>query len=332
MEGKMDKATGISLIIAASFMAALAPAASLASHEPGVKAFDHTAQKVPKPPEWTEKPIAYEKWAQKADLAVTLDQHLYAVMLPLVQEFARENNIFIAVKEGTCGISAGMLETKSVDLAGFCCPAGRGDRLPGLEFHTVGIAPLAIIVHRDNPVDGISSAEVRELFSGEKRNWKDVGGPDMKISPIARLHCKARPGHWRLILDSEDDFSHTLQEVGTIPDMVHAVASNKKAVGHLATWNIQKYADKWKVKPLTIDGLSHGDTEALLKGMYPFYRSYNITSWSGKHSRKTARGLVEYLIDNARRVDSGFHMVPASKLRKAGWKFIGDELVGEPGK
>jgi hypothetical protein len=47
-------------------------------------------------------------------------------------------------------------------------------------------APLAneqilIAVHRDNPVDRLSTAAIRAIFQGTTRNWADLGGPDLPI-------------------------------------------------------------------------------------------------------------------------------------------------------
>jgi len=200
--------------------------------------FAYTSETVSMPAAWKESPVRHEEWAQGADLAVSLDQHLYPVLLPFIQDYARRKNIEIAVKEGTCGVSAGMLLRKSVEMAAFCCPAAAPDRLPELTFHTVGIAPLAIITHPNNPVDDLSEDTVRQVFMGQVSDWSELKGGDGQagrgalVRPIARLHCKARPGHWRLILDNEDLFGHNLNEVGSIPDMVHDVASNQGAVGH----------------------------------------------------------------------------------------------------
>lgn len=74
------------------------------------------------PPEWEEKPIQYEEWAGKAEIAVTLEQDVYRMVLPLIKKFEKETGIIVAVKEGTCGISAGMLSRKVVDIGGYCCP------------------------------------------------------------------------------------------------------------------------------------------------------------------------------------------------------------------
>lgn len=321
----------LSAIMGMLALLAMLPLTVHASHTLEGEAFDYTSEPTPQSNQWKNQAIKYESWAKNADLAVLLDQHLYDILLSYVQRYAVENKIDIAVKEGTCGISAGLLTSKSVDIAGFCCPAGRLDRLPGLEFHTVGIGPLAIIVHKDNPINNITTDQARQLFAGNIKNWSEIGGLDMKVIPIARLHCKARPGHWRLILDNEELFSPALVEVGDIPAMVRTVSKDKRAIGHLATWNIQKYKDNWQVKALMIDGILPDNLDALASGEYPFYRSYNITKWSSKNTyNDEAAALVQYLVENTHNTDSRFNMVPASRLKKTGWKFINDELVGEP--
>jgi len=43
-----------------------------------------------------------------------------------------------------------------------------------------------------------------------------------------------------------------------------------------------------------------------------------------------ARALVDYLLKEVHSLGAEFGFVPASKLSKAGWKFKGDELIGEP--
>jgi ABC-type phosphate transport system substrate-binding protein len=295
--------------------------------------FSHTTETIPMPEEWKMQPIQYEDWAQGADLAVTLDQHLYPILLPVIKEYAKGKNLDISVKEGTCGISAGMLSKKTVDMAGFCCPPGRSDRLPGLRYHTVGIAPLAIIVHPENPTEDITESRVRQLLAGGITNWMEIKGgdsspgPDMTVRPVARLHCKARPGHWRLILDNEDLFSPDLQEVGSITDMLINVSSMRGSIGHIATWNIHRHKNDWKVKSLRINGVSPYDGKALEEGRYPFYRAYNITTWGAD---PLAQDLARHLLRHAGDLDREFGMVPSDRLKNAGWKFINDELAGEP--
>ncbi len=290
------------------------------------------------PADWKAKQIRYEEWAGKADIAVTLEQDVYRMILPLIEKFGKEKGIRVAVKEGTCGISAGMLSRKAVDVGGFCCPPGKEDRLPGLKFHTLGIVAKAFLVHPENHVDNVSSGELRDIFRGKIHNWSELKttdngkGPSLTIKPVARFHCPLRPGHWRGLLENEDLFSPRLYEVGSMPDMIAAVATNKGAIGWETLGMVEHYRNMGAVKPLRIDGHSPGDGEALAAKKYPFYRTYNITTWEGKGvENEKAKALVEYLLRAVEGIDpvkSG--IAPASKLRKAGWKFKGNELVGEP--
>jgi phosphate transport system substrate-binding protein len=300
--------------------------------------FSDPAEVLTMPPEWQDKPLEYEEWAEGADIAVTLEQDVYRMLLPLIEQFEQETGIRVAVKEGTCGISAGMLSRKVIDIGGFCCPPPREDRLPGLEFHTLGIVAKAFLVHPENPVDELSGKELREIFRGKIHRWSEIAAPDgrpgppLSIKPVGRFHCPLRPGHWRLLLDNEDLFSPNLYEVGSMPDMIAGVAANKGAIGWETLGTVEHYWDMGRVKPLRIDGYSPGDTEAMAAGNYPFYRTYNLTTWTGEGlENPDAEALVDYLINAAEGIDpAGSGLATASKLREHGWKFKGSELVGEP--
>ncbi|HHB92578.1 MAG TPA: hypothetical protein ENK59_05125, partial [Thioploca sp.] len=196
------------------------------------KAFTDPSKQVDMPQEWLEQPIKYEKWAKGADIAVSLDQQLYPTLLPVIQQYAVQHKIDIAVQEGTCGTSAKALKDKIADIAGFCCPPSETDRLPGVKFHTLGIGALALLVNPKNIVNNLTFEQVQKIFQGIIFRWSDVNGAKRMIQVLGRLHCKQRPGHWRLILDNEDLFSPRMSEISTIPDMLSEVANNPYAIGY----------------------------------------------------------------------------------------------------
>ena len=76
------------------------------------------------------------------------------------------------------GSSAGIQACKSG-----ACQIGMSSReLKGDEKDLVEIVVardgLAIIVHPSNPVRGVKVAEVKQIFAGDLRNWRLLGGPD----------------------------------------------------------------------------------------------------------------------------------------------------------
>jgi phosphate transport system substrate-binding protein len=289
------------------------------------------------PAGWQNQPIRHDPEFGQVDLVVTLDQHLYEFLPRAIQQYAGKHKLKIAISDGTCGITAGKLVRKTADIGGYCCPPGMTDRLPGLRFHTLGILPIQILVHPDNPIDNVTLKQAREIFQGRIYRWSELKdsrgkpGPDLVIQTIGRLHCKIRPGHWRLLLDNEDLFGPRLQEVGTIPDMISLVANAPDAVGYEVGMMAELYRNEGMVKFLTIDGQSP-TTANLLAGRYPLYRTLNLTTWKGETvENPEADRLVAYLLSLGDQLEKQYDLVPAAALRKAGWQFRGNELIGEPG-
>ncbi len=291
------------------------------------------------PEGWLEKPVKYEKWAEGADLAVALDQHSYQLFLPAVKKYAKKHKLNIKVRESTCGASSGMLFRKEVDIGGFCCPAGLNDRMPQLQFHSYGITGLTVLVHPDNPVDNITFDQARKIFQGKIRKWSELKspdgspGPDTLIQLFARLHCKLRPGHWCSLLGHEDNFGHMTYELGSIRDVIEKAAVNKRAIAGFESFYMAYYRYRQDRSPkfLTIDGYSPDVLKDLVSGSYPMYFVFNLTTWKGREVENPhAKDLLEFLIKQAELLDPKYNIVPVSSLKKAGWKFNGDELVGEP--
>jgi ABC-type phosphate transport system substrate-binding protein len=180
--------------------------------------------------------------------------------------------------------------------------------------------------------------EAREVFAGNITRWSELKteagkpGPSYSIQPIGRLHCKNRPGHWRLLLDNEDLFSPRLIEVGTIEDVFRQVEGNPYSIGGFESLYMagEVYPAGKHLKTVKINGYAPTPVN-LLSGKYPLYFVFNITTWKKSGPQKViADDLIHYLQQKISEVDAKFGMVPSDKLRQAGWKFSGDELMSPP--
>lgn len=321
----------ICLITACTLLGALICPVAVASRDSG-PAFTDNRHISTMPPAWGSKPVRYEEWAKGADIAVSLDQQIYPAFAQRLKDFAAKKGIRLAVTEGTCGVSAGMMSRKSIDVGAFCCPPGFTDRLPDMKFTTLGIAAISLITHTSNPVSNVSVDQARRIFKGKIYRWSELEGANGNHKPIqlvGRLHCKTRPGHWRLLLDNEDMFGANLQEVGAIPDMLSRVASVKRAIGFETMWMVRRYGYENKVRSLTIDGVGADNQEKILAGKYPMYRTYNIAAWSRKElANKYAPEVIAFLRRLVETEGDSYGIIPASRLKNAGWKFDGEELIG----
>lgn len=288
------------------------------------------------PRDWLDKNLSYQDWAQDADLAVSLDQFLYPFLKPAIQAYAGQHNLKIAVQEGTCGTSAKALKEKTADITGFCCPPAKTDRFPGIKYHTVGIASIAILANPNVPVDDLTYEQAQDVFQGIIYRWSELNGTagkagaDKIIQVVGRPHCKQRPGHWRLLLDNEDLFSPRMQEVSTIKDMMMEVANTNGAVGYETMWSIKQYKVHF-VKTLSVNGVSPDNSTKIAAGEYPVYRTYNITTWEADNTKRDeAQKLTAYLISEMEKIDPEYGVIPVSRLRENGWKFHEAEVIGQP--
>ncbi|MDH5388545.1 MAG: substrate-binding domain-containing protein [Gammaproteobacteria bacterium] len=287
-----------------------------------------------------EKTIQYDKKvADDIDVVISLGQQTYPAIHEIVEQIAKENGIKVAIQQGTCGATAKKLLNKSVDIATYCCPPGKTDRLPGLKFHTVAIAPVALVTHVDNPINNVSTEDAKKIFKGEYVSWSEV--PDYQnlsdklkgktIQPVVRLHCKKRPGHWRLLLNSPDDVSPRAASVGTIVDMISQVSSNVTAIGYETPYMLKVHKDKGALKILSIDKKQPEDLKILLAGDYPVYRTYNLTTWANDNNKnEKAELLMDAIYDYMQKHGEQYGFIPAEKLKLAGWKFKGSELIAGP--
>lgn len=55
-----------------------------------------------------------------------------------------------------------------------------------MDMREIGLDALVFIVNEDNPIDSLTSDQIRGIYSGEITNWSEVGGDDIEIVPFQR--------------------------------------------------------------------------------------------------------------------------------------------------
>jgi len=135
------------------------------------------------------------------------------------------------------------------------------------------LEPLMILSHETNPVTNLSIAQVKAIFSGKITNWQDVGGPDKSIIVVTRLHCKKRPGHWKRILPTPEDFTNKRINVQSADEMVKRVGDFRFSIGHAGTGWLRGEDSHTKI--IRVNGYLPTSTN-LKNGNYPFFRQLSV--------------------------------------------------------
>lgn len=83
------------------------------------------------------------------------------------------------------GIKA-LLEGK-VSLAGASRPLASDEKKSGLLGHTLGYDAIAIFINKSNPVQNLTKEQIKGIFTGKIKNWKEVGGKNAPIRPNTEI-------------------------------------------------------------------------------------------------------------------------------------------------
>lgn len=110
-----------------------------------------------------------------------------AYVSDLAKGFEQKTNIHINIQGGGATKGIRHVVQGDADLGGSCrYHLPEDPREAGAGFEPVAWDSLVLITHKDNPVTNLSLAQVREIYTGKITNWKQVGGPDVKIELFTR--------------------------------------------------------------------------------------------------------------------------------------------------
>jgi phosphate transport system substrate-binding protein len=122
------------------------------------------------------------------------------------------------------------------------------------------------VVHPENSLANISMDQLKDIYMGKVRNWKEIGGPDRAIVVISRDTSSGTYEVWEeKVMKKERVFPAALLQASS-GAVAQAVAKNKNAIGYVGIGYIND-----DLKPLSVNEIK-GTIETTLNGTYPISR------------------------------------------------------------
>ncbi len=126
---------------------------------------------------------------------------------------------------------------------------------PGEPGKTITVTTLAwdaevVVVNRANPVDGISRDDLRRIYMGEIRNWRELLGADQAVTVYENLPDSGTAEAWENEVLKGPRFLTPAAKVVDLDRMQAAIIKDAGAIGHVTRTQMHP-----EVKPLRIDGV-----------------------------------------------------------------------------
>ena len=210
-------------------------------------------------------------------------------LINLVQRLAEvymENNPgnYIAVTGGGSGTGVAALINKKCDIAN----SSRLMKQKEIDMAVAGgvnpkrivvaIDGLSIITNANNPVDKLTFEQVGQIFRGEIKNWKELGGNDMPISLYGR---QPNSGTYDFMLEVvlKGDYSQKMRQMNGNAQIVEAVKTDLSAVGYVGVAYIKNDQTGLNVVKIASkpggEYISPLDEKAVINGTYTIARPLN---------------------------------------------------------
>lgn len=181
-----------------------------------------------------------------------------------------------AVAEGRCDIGLSSRDLKNDEKAN------------GLEGTVIAYDGIAVIVNPENPISDLNIEDIAKIYTGEIKNWKDVGGNDAEIVLIGREAGSGTRDGFESITKTAEKCKYR-QELTSTGDVITTVAGNPAAIGYDSLASV-----KDSVKALKVDGVAPSE-ETIKDGSYKVQRNFVlVTKTDGKLS-DAAQKFFDYI-------------------------------------
>lgn len=143
----------------------------------------------------------------------------------------------------------------------------------GIKPYRVSVAldGIAVFFNEANPVEELSFAQLKGIYTGAITNWKEVGGEDARIILYGRENNSGTYAFFKKKVLNKEDYNEYTQTLPGTAAVVNAVSKDKNGIGYggLAWAKGVKFA---AVRKADADSAVLPSVETVSNGTYPISR------------------------------------------------------------
>lgn len=184
------------------------------------------------------------------------------------ESFMADNQgITVTVEYVGSGAGIESLSKGSVDIGNSSRNLKPEELSNGCVENVVALDGIAVIVDKNNGVTGISSENLKKLYTGEIKNWKELGGADEAVVVIGREAGSGTRDAFEELLELKDkcDYAQQLDSTGAV---LAKVASTPGAIGYVSLDVVDE-----SVLSVSIDSVEANE-QNILAGKYLLSRPF----------------------------------------------------------
>ena len=208
----------------------------------------------------------------------------------LADKYVEINDIKIEVNQ--IGSSAGITNaTSGVSEIGMSSrDLKEEEKANGLKETIVAYDGIVVVTHPSNKVKDLTMEQVKQIFTGEVTNWKELGGDDMEIVVVSREDGSGSRDAFQEIVDySSGELVRSAIIASGNGNIKTTVAMNKHAVGFISF----EYIDD-SISTVDINGVE-ATAENVLQQTYSLSRPF-LFVYKEEHLSTEGQQFIDYIL------------------------------------
>ena len=141
-----------------------------------------------------------------------------------------------------------------------------------LKIFVPGKDGIAIAVHKDNKIENLTMEQLKDIFTGSIKNWKDVGGADADITIYSR---ESNSGTYAFVKEFVLGNAEYAQEALLMPStgaIVEGLKQDKNGIGYIGLGYLSDEVKAVPVSKSSDSKASLPSKETVVSGEYPVAR------------------------------------------------------------
>ena len=168
------------------------------------------------------------------------------------------------------------------------------------EFTQIGSEAFVFFVHKDNPIQNLTTEQIKGIYSGKITNWKEVGGTD---EPIVAFQRNQGSGSQSMLLRFMGDTPvmepPTSQVSGFMGGIIEEVAdyeSRTGSIGFSFRFYVEGIIQHPDIKLIAIDGVAP-NVENIQNKTYPILAPVYAVTWAG-NDNPNVKKLLDWILSD----------------------------------
>jgi phosphate transport system substrate-binding protein len=173
--------------------------------------------------------------------------------------------------------------------------------------HVVAMDGVCVVVHPANPVKELTTEQVRDIYLGKITNWKQVGGPDLKIVAISRDTSSGTYETFHKLVMKKSQMASKVEYVNSNPQAHARVKTTVGAIGYVGIGFLDS-----NVKALKVDEVLPS-RQTIATGQYPVARPlFMFTNGYPKLGSMTYKFCTFYLTETGQEIIEAKGFIPVT--------------------